>query len=115
MLHLPERSPRYRCNIAPTEWPMILKRIDQGESLRQIALDYQVSETSVRRIERDARQALGLHDRPLYRKEKIAPAEWPELLQRHEQGETLHQLAPRYGLTYETLRRILRKARTRNT
>jgi uncharacterized protein (DUF433 family) len=114
LLQLPERGPRFRCNIPPSEWPRILHRIDQGESFRYIALDYQISETSIRRIEQDARKALGETNRPFDRKEKISPTEWPLLLQRHEQGATLDQLANSYGVTYEVLRRVIRKARSQD-
>jgi hypothetical protein len=42
--------------IPPTEWPTVLWRIDQGETLRTIARDYAVSYEAVRRVIRAARQ-----------------------------------------------------------
>ncbi len=42
--------------IPPSEWPTVLRRIDQGESLRKVARDYGVSYEAVRRVIRTARQ-----------------------------------------------------------
>lgn len=109
--HAPARKPHYRGNILPSEWPTILSRIDQGETFRQIALDYHISETSIRRIEKEARKSINASERPKHRREKVPTSEWPTILQRHEDGETLRAIADTYGITYETLRRIVRKAR----
>ena len=40
--------------IPPTQWPDILRRIEQGEPLRQIAKDYDVSYQMVWRISHTA-------------------------------------------------------------
>ena len=40
----------------PAEWPTVLRRIDQGESLRTVAGDYGVSYEAFRRVVRAARR-----------------------------------------------------------
>jgi DNA invertase Pin-like site-specific DNA recombinase len=42
--------------IPPTQWPDVLRRIDQGEPLRQIAKDYDVSYQTIWRISQTARK-----------------------------------------------------------
>ena len=42
--------------IPPSEWPTVLHRVDQGESLRRIAAEYTVSYETIRRVIRAARQ-----------------------------------------------------------
>src|SRR6185312_14561816 len=42
--------------IPPAEWPSVQRRVAQGESLRQIAVSYQVSYEAVRRVLKAARQ-----------------------------------------------------------
>jgi len=42
---------------------------------------------------------------------KIPPSEWATVLQRVEQGESLRHIAPDYGVSYETLRRVLHATR----
>ena len=44
---------------------------------------------------------------------KIPPSAWATVLQRVEQGEPLRQVARAYGVSYETVRRVLRAARRR--
>jgi DNA-directed RNA polymerase specialized sigma24 family protein len=44
---------------------------------------------------------------------KIPPSEWRTVLQRVEQGEPLRQVARDYGVSYETVRRVLHAARRR--
>jgi hypothetical protein len=44
---------------------------------------------------------------------KIPPSEWATVLQRVEQGEPLRHIACDYGVSYETIRRVLRAARRR--
>ncbi len=41
---------------SPSEWPTVLRRIDQGEPLRQVARDYDVSYEAVRRVVRATRK-----------------------------------------------------------
>ncbi len=41
--------------ISPSEWPTVLRRVDQGEPLRKIAGDYAVSYETIRRVIRAAR------------------------------------------------------------
>lgn len=53
MLPLPQRCPgpdNPQWKIPPSEWPTVLRRIDQGEPLRQVARDYGVSYEAVRRV-----------------------------------------------------------------
>lgn len=107
-LSAPQRPPRYR-HIPRTEWPIIVNRIDQGETFSQIAKDYGTSETSVRRLEKEARQALNM-PRPLYIHWKIARSEWPAVLQRKEQGESLREIASSYGVSKATIRRTVKAA-----
>jgi DNA invertase Pin-like site-specific DNA recombinase len=45
---------------------------------------------------------------PLY---KVPPTEWPRVVQRVAQGESLRQVARSYGVSYEAIRRILTAAR----
>ena len=42
---------------------------------------------------------------------KIPPAEWPSVLQRVAQGESLRQIARSYHTSYEAVRRVLQAAR----
>ena len=44
---------------------------------------------------------------------KIPPSEWTTVLQRVEQGEPIRHIARDYGVSYETVRRVLRAARRR--
>ena len=39
--------------------------------------------------------------------------QWPEVLRRSEQGESLRQIAHSYGVSHETVRRTLKAARKR--
>ena len=41
-------QPRY--GVPPAHWPTILRRIEQGDSLRTVARDYQVSYQTIHRI-----------------------------------------------------------------
>jgi hypothetical protein len=41
---------------------------------------------------------------------KIPPPQWPTVLRRVEQGESLRQMGRQYGVSYETIRRVLRAA-----
>ena len=43
----------------------------------------------------------------------ITPEQWPGILRRIEQGNTLRQIAKEYGVSYETVRRTLRAAQKR--
>ena len=56
---LPQRRPgpeNPQWKIPPSEWPTVLRRIDQGEPLRQVARDYDVSYEAVRRVVRATRK-----------------------------------------------------------
>ena len=44
---------------------------------------------------------------------QLPPSAWATVLQRVEQGEPLRQVARAYGVSYETVRRVLRAARRR--
>jgi hypothetical protein len=44
---------------------------------------------------------------------KITPSEWGTVLQRVEQGEPLRHIGRAYGVSYESVRRVLRVARRR--
>ncbi len=39
---------------------------------------------------------------------KIPQSEWPNVLRRIEQGESLRQIASHYSVSYETVRRVVR-------
>jgi DNA invertase Pin-like site-specific DNA recombinase len=41
----------------------------------------------------------------------IPHEQWPEVLHRIEQGDSLRQIAKSYGVSYETVRRTLKAAR----
>jgi DNA invertase Pin-like site-specific DNA recombinase len=43
---------------------------------------------------------------------KIPPAQWPTVLQRVAQGESLRQIARSYHTSYEAVRRVLNAARS---
>jgi hypothetical protein len=43
----------------------------------------------------------------------IPPEQWPDVLRCLEQGQTLRQIAKAYGVSYETVRRTVKAARTR--
>ena len=42
---------------------------------------------------------------------KIPRAEWPVVLRCVDQGETYRQIASRYGVSYEAVRRVVKAAR----
>lgn len=42
--------------IPPSEWPKVLRRVEQGVSLRQLGREYGISYEAVRRILRAARR-----------------------------------------------------------
>ena len=42
---------------------------------------------------------------------KIPQFEWPDVLRRVKQGETLRQIASYYGVSYEAVRRVVQAAR----
>jgi hypothetical protein len=42
---------------------------------------------------------------------KIPRSQWPDVLHRVNQGESLRQVAKSYGVSYEAVRRVLRAAR----
>ncbi len=42
---------------------------------------------------------------------KIPRSEWPSVLRRVEQGESLRQIAKEYGVSYEAVRRVIQAAR----
>ena len=44
--------------IPPAQWPVVLQRVAQGESLRQIARSYRTSHEAVRRVLHAARKEL---------------------------------------------------------
>ena len=48
--------PDPRWKIPPSEWGAVLRRVEQGEPLRHIALDYGVSYEAVRRVLQAARR-----------------------------------------------------------
>ena len=59
LVSLPRHSqavPDPRWKIPPSAWPTVLQRVEQGEPLRHIALDYGVSYEAVRRVLRAARR-----------------------------------------------------------
>ena len=41
---------------------------------------------------------------------KILHSEWPDVLRRIEQGETLRQIASHYDVSYEAVRRVVKAA-----
>lgn len=109
-----ERPPRYRCNIPPSEWSVILKRIDRGDTFNQIAKDYGVSETSVRRLEKEARRTLQAPERFPHLHMKLPPSEWSVILQRRKQGETFLEIAKSYHVSQATVRRVVYLAYKQN-
>ena len=58
--HLGPDNPQWK--IPRSEWPVVLRRIEQGESLRQIAKDYGVSYEAVRRVIQAAHRENGNGD-----------------------------------------------------
>lgn len=52
------KNPKY--GIPPEHWPDVVRRIEQGESLRTVARDYNVSYETIRRVLRSSeRQGKG--------------------------------------------------------
>jgi len=43
----------------------------------------------------------------------IPPEQWPDVLSRIKQGDTLRQIAKDYGVSYETIRRTVKAAHKR--
>ena len=107
---MPGRQPQYRGSVSPAEWPIILSRLDTGETFACIAQNYQISETTLRRIEKEARVALNAQGRPAHRHEKIPFSEWPAIVQQRKQGVSFRTIANGYGVSDATIRRILRLA-----
>ncbi len=59
VVSLPQRRPgpeHPHWKIPPSEWPTVLRRVDQGEPLRKIAREYTVSHETIRRVVRAARK-----------------------------------------------------------
>ncbi len=52
----PQAEPDPRWKIPPSAWATVLQRVEQGEPLRHIARDYDVSSEAVRRVLRAARR-----------------------------------------------------------
>ena len=55
----PQRHPgpeHPRWKIPPSEWPTVLRRVEQGEPLRKIAGEYTVSYETIRRVIRVTRK-----------------------------------------------------------
>src|SRR6266516_1903708 len=55
----PQRHPgpeHPRWKIPPSEWPTMLRRVEQGEPLRKLAAEYTVSYETIRRVVRAARK-----------------------------------------------------------
>lgn len=59
----------------------------------------------------EAPPAKPLHGNPSIPLFKIPPAQWPSVLQRVAQGESLRQIARSYHTSYEAVRRVLHAAR----
>ncbi|HEU5198657.1 MAG TPA: hypothetical protein VFU32_03405 [Ktedonobacterales bacterium] len=57
--------------IPPAQWPIVLQRVAQGESLRQIARSYRTSHEAVRRVLNAARKELLVGED----KQTVLPAE----------------------------------------
>ena len=68
-------NPRWK--LPPSEWPKIVERVDQGESLQQIAVSYGVTYPVVRKAEKLARLGLNLPPRARPSQWKIPEEEWP--------------------------------------
>lgn len=45
---------------------------------------------------------------------KIPRAEWPAVLHRVAQGDTYRQIASHYGVSYEAVRRVVKRTRAEN-
>ncbi len=58
--HFGPDNPQWK--IPRSEWLLVLQRVEQGESLRQIAKDYGVSYEAVRRVIQAARRENGNGD-----------------------------------------------------
>ncbi|HEX6554681.1 MAG TPA: hypothetical protein VF026_18080 [Ktedonobacteraceae bacterium] len=52
---------------------------------------------------------------PAHPRYGIPPVEWPDVLRRIEEGESLRQVAQSYRVSYETIRRVLRAMRRQAT
>ena len=72
MIPFPVRKPQHvnpplpLFKISRSEWPQVVQRVAQGESLRQIARSYDTSREAVRRVVLAARrEMLGQEDEPV--------------------------------------------------
>lgn len=104
-------TPSYPGNILPNAWPELLERIDRGEAFAELASVYAVSPITLRRVEKVARQALGMPERPRYRHWQIQPSQWPAIVARLDQGVSQRQLAREYGVSPSTIKAVKRAAR----
>jgi len=59
----------------------------------------------------EAHPAKPAHTNPPIHLFKIPPAQWPTVLQRVAQGESLRQIARSYHTSYEAVRRVLNASR----
>jgi transposase len=103
-------TPSYPGNISPAAWPELLERIDRGETFAELASVYGVAPITLRRVEKIARQALGMPERPRYRHWQIQPSEWPAIVTRIDQGVSQRQLAKEYGVSSSTIKVVYRTA-----
>jgi transposase len=110
-LNRPERPPAEQWKIPRAQWPSVLERIEQGESLSSVGRSYGVSRKAVRRTI-DALRAEQGASLPLTpgRRKKIPPSAWPDILQRSEQ-ESCVQIARSYGVSAKSIQRALQQAR----
>ena len=104
-------NPRWK--LPPSEWPLIVERVDQGESLREIAASYGVTYPVVRKAEKLARLGLNLPPRPRPSQWKIPEVEWPAVLQQIEQGVSLSQIGRLYGVSRKAVKRVEQAVRQR--
>ena len=84
-------NPKWK--ISPTQWPMLLHRIEQGTPLRELAREYDVTWATIRRVEQIGRRLFDLPDRPPVEQWKIPREQWPDIVNRVEQGASQMQLA----------------------
>ncbi len=102
-------NPRWK--LPPAEWPRIVERVEQGESLREIAASYGVTYPVARKAEKLARLGLKLPPRPRPSQWKIPEIEWPAVLQQIEQGVSPSQIGKAYGVSHKAIKRVEQAAR----
>lgn len=86
-----------RAVLSPDVFPEIVRKIDAGSTVAQLATDYAVTEEKIIRAYRSAGAG---------RRKKIAPGRYEEISRRIESGESIQKIADSFGVSDATIRKI---------